>query len=188
MSILTDLNPQAILAKVAVVGAVAAGAFFWGHHVGYSGEKSAYDLYVANQKSAAESQVAANKSALAFQQTQFQLQMNQLQKDHSDEVENLTSQRDAALADSSKYAGQLRQYISRSHIVGAVVSGAGSGSAGTDAARQGGLLDGVSSLNWYLTQRFHDADVNAATLNEAIAVIAKDREICNGSLPGVTTK
>lgn len=187
MSILTDLNPQAILAKVAVVGVVAAGAFFWGHHVGYSGEKSAYDLYVANQKSAAESQLVANKSALAFQQTNFQLQMSQLQKGNSDEVESLTKQRDAAKLDSGKYAGQLRQYLSRSHA-GPVVSGSGSGTGQPDQAGAGGLSDGVSSLNWYLTQRFYDADVNAAALNEAIAVIAKDRELCNGSLPGVTAK
>lgn len=185
---LTTLNPYWILAKVGIAVAVVGGAFFYGHHLGYSGEKSAYDLYVAQQKSAAEQQVAANKSALAFQQAQYSLQINKLQQDHSDEVANLTTQRDTALADSSKYSGQLRQYLSGSHRVAAVVPVASGSAAGTDSAGQGGLLDGVSSLNWYLTQRFHDADVNAATLNEAIAVIAKDREICNGSLPGVTAK
>lgn len=186
MSEVVASNPYVLLAKVGVCVAIVGGAFLYGHHVGYSGEKLVYDNYVLKQKDAAEKQVISNQAALKAQADKFASDAAAIQKDHQDEVAQLSSDRDAALANSSVYAERLRQYLARSGVKPAALPGAASGAAGTVATGQSGLLDGVSSLNWYLTQRFHDADVNAATLNEAIALLAKDREICNGSLPGVS--
>lgn len=190
MSILSDLNPQAILAKVAIVGLALGGAYLWGHHSGFSSEKAAYDLYVSQQGQKADAQLADNKTALAFQQTQFQLEQDKLQKDHQNEIDSLSTARDAAIRDGDAWSGRLRSYLAAQHarVGAAVVPSAATGTGQPAAVSQGagGLLDGVSSLNWYLTQRFHTADVNAATLNEAIDLIAKDRETCNGALPGVT--
>lgn len=187
MSIISDINPQAILAKVAIVGAVAASAYLWGHHNGYSSEKAAYDLYVAQQAQQAESQVTANKSALLFQQTQFQLAQAKIEKDHTDEIANLASARDAAVADSGHYAERLRYYLAHSGGKPAGVSGSASSAvqSATDSQGAGGLSDGISDLNRYLIQRFYTADVIAATLNEAIDVIAQDRAVCTGALPGI---
>jgi hypothetical protein len=188
VSILSDLNPQAVLAKVAIVGAAVLGAYLWGHHNGYSSEKAVYDLYVAKQGEKAEAQVAANKAALAFQQTQFQLAQNALEKNHADQIATLTSARDAAVADGDHYAERLRYYLSHPSVRTVVVSGsaASTGQPAADSQGAGGLPDGVSDLNRYLTQRFYTADVNATTLNEAIDLIAQDRATCNGALPGVT--
>lgn len=187
MSILTDLNPQAILAKVAIVGAVAASAYLWGHHSGYSSERAEYDLYVAQQGQKAEFQVAANKSALLFQQTQFQLAQAKIEKDHTDEVANLASARDVAVADSGHYAERLRYYLAHAGGKSAGVPGSAASAVqpATDSEGAGGLSDGISGLNRYLIQRFYTADVIAATLNEAIDVIAQDRAVCTGALPGI---
>lgn len=190
MSILSDLNPQAILAKVAIVGAAVAGAYFWGHHNGTASEKAVYDLYVSQQAAKGETQLADNKTALLFQQTQFDLQQTKLAKEHQDEIDSLATARDVAVRDGAVWSQRLRNYLAATHSStgGVVVHGSSTGTdqSATGSESPGGLLDGVSSLNWYLTQRFHTADVNAATLNEAIDLIAKDRETCNGALPGVT--
>lgn len=188
MSILSDLNPEALALKVLASAAVAVIIFTWGHHVGYTGEKAAYDLYVSQQAEKAEAQVASNKSALVFQQTQFQLAQNKLQQDHQDETIALAAQRDAAIADGANYASRLRYYLAHPSVRPAIVpdSATGTGQSAATGQDSAGLSDGVSNLNWYLTQRFHTADVNAVTLNEAIDLLAKDREMCNGSLPGIT--
>jgi hypothetical protein len=190
VSILSDLNPQAILAKVAIVGLAVGGAYLWGHHNGFASEKAAHDLYVSQQSQKGEAQLADNKAALLFQQTQFDLQQTKLVKDHQDEIDSLTTARDAAIRNGSAWAGRLRSYLAATHTSagtpGVPIAPTGTGQPSAGSQSQSGLLDGVSSLNWYLTQRFHTADVNAAALNEAIDLIAQDRATCNGALPGVT--
>lgn len=178
-------SPYVLLAKVGVCVAIVGGAYLYGHHNGYTGEKLVYDKYVSDQAAKAEAQVAANKSALLFQQTQFNLDQTRVQKDHSDEITKLTATRDAAVADSQRAVNGLRAYLASAGRRAVVVHEAATGTTGANQEGSGGLSDGVSSLNWYLTQRFYTADVNAATLNEAIDLIAQDRQYCNGSLPGV---
>ena len=188
MSILTDLNPESLAIKALVVVAVVGGAYAFGHHQGYSGEKLVYDNYVLKQKSAADAQVIANKDALAAQKGQYDAQIKSLKSEYADNAQHLQASRDAAFASAASYAGQLRNYLAVSHASPqhASVPGAVASTSGTDTAGSNGLLDGVSSLNWYLTQRFSDADGIAAKFNEAVGVIAEDRKVCNGSLPGVT--
>jgi hypothetical protein len=187
MSILSDLNPQALAVK-ALVGVVVIGATFAGGlYVGYRHEKLVYDNFVLSQKSAAEQQKIANQSALQKLQSDYDKRANDLQQEYAQNAQNLQASRDAALADSAAYAGRLRQYLAGSHVR-PELPGFASGPAGTAAGAQGssGLLDGVSSLNWYLTQRFGQADSNAIALNEAIDLLDEDRRVCNGALPGVT--
>jgi hypothetical protein len=190
VSILSDLNPQAILAQAAIVGLLAGGAYLYGHHNGYASEKAAYDLYVSQQAQKGETQLADNKAALLFQQTQFDLQQTKLVKEHQDQIDSLTAARDAAVNNGAVWSERLRSYLAAAHTragaPGVPAASTGTGQPPADSQSQGGLLDGVSSLNWWLTQRFHTADVNATTLNEAIDLIAQDRATCNGALPGVT--
>lgn len=186
MSILTDLVPGSLAAKaliaVAVCGTLAGGGYYYGHKQ----EKAAFDDYVQTQKAAAEAQVIANQAALKKQSADFAAQVASIHSEYTDNAQHLQSARDAALASAASYSGELQRYLASPHVIRVTVPGAVASTNGVDAAGSGGLLDGVSSLNWYLTQRFSDADSNANTLNEAIALIAKDRAECNGSLPGVT--
>lgn len=172
----------------ALIGSAAllAGMFIWGHHVGYTGEKAVFDKYVSNQKTIADLQVSNNKLALSNQQEQFNQALSQIQQDHKDEVTKLGAARDAALADSDAYASRLREYIARAGQQSTGVPHPAASAAGATDAGSGGLYDGVSDLNWYLVQRFYLADQNASRLNMAIALLAEDRKICNGSLPGIT--
>jgi hypothetical protein len=188
MSILTDLNPTSIAVKALVVVAVVGGAYALGHHQGYKGEKLVYDNYVLKEKDAEQTQLIANQAALKAQQAAFDAQVKAIHSEYTENAQHLQASRDAALADSANYAGKLRDYLASSHASPQqpVVSGTQGGAAGTVNAGSTGLLDGVSSLNWYLTQRFSDADGLANKFNEAVQLIAEDRKVCNGSLPGVT--
>lgn len=190
MSILTDLNPTSLAVKALVVVAVVGGAFAYGHHVGYKGEKLVYDDYVLKQGKAADDQVIANKNALAAQQASYDARLKSIQTEYAQNEQQLNVSLGAAFASASDYAGKLREYIAATHASPqrAVVPVAQSGARGTAASGQStaGLVDGVSSLNWYLTQRFGDADKTAIKLNEAIDLIAQDRLTCNGALPGVS--
>jgi hypothetical protein len=189
MSILTDLNPTSLAVKALVVIAVVGGAYAFGHHEGYKGEKLVYDNYVLSQKSAAEAQVIANKTALDKQAAAFALQQKADHMEYTQNAQHIKAARDAANANAAQYAGRLQQYLTSSHgrPVLPDATGAAEGVA-TVGQSQTGLLDGVSSLNWYLTQRFSDADGIANTLNEAIDRIAQDQATCNGALPGVTAQ
>lgn len=167
-----------------VVAGAAGGMFVWGHHVGYTGEKAIYDKYVSDQKIAADEQKAANKNALAQQAAEFQMQMAAIEKDRTDAITHLTNQRDAALADRDRSAGQLRAFLARTDL-GPEVSGPAASGSGDHAAGQVRRIDGVSFLNQWLIERLGQCDVDAANLTTAQQVIAKDRETCNGHLPGV---
>lgn len=186
MSILTDLNPQALLAKIAIAGIVVVVSASTGGYFAYKYEKSAYDAYVSKQAAASTAQVLSNKTALDQQAAAFKAQIDAIQKDHANEISQISSARDAALADSAVYAGRLRQYLSRPGVRPAGMPEAAASTGGANATGASQLSDGVSDLNWYLTNQFSLADTIAATLNEAEQVIAKDREVCNGSLPGIT--
>ena len=175
--------------KVLAAAAIGVALFTWGHHVGYTGEKAAYDLYVSQQKAATEAQVASNQAALKVQQAKYDSQIAFITQEHSNEITQIASQRDAALADSDHSAQQLRDFLAKPRPVRTVVvSGSGPSAAGANGASGDQSLDGVSYLNQWLIDQFSQFDATAATLNEAEAVIAKDRETCNGALPGVTTK
>ncbi len=188
MSIITDLNPEALAFKALAGIAAAVAIFTWGHHVGYTGEKATYDLYVANQAKIAAMQVANNKIALDNQKAQFDLDQQKMEQDHAKALENISSARDAAIADSANSAERLRKYLAHPSARTVVVSGpaTGPGQPATVSQGAGELSDGVSDFNRWLIDEFSRADTNAATLNEAIDLIAKDRAVCNGSIPGVT--
>jgi hypothetical protein len=185
MSILSDLSPTSLAAKALVGIAVIGAAFAGGYYEGFSREKLVYNDYVVTQKSAAQAQLIANQNALKSQQAAFDAQLKQIHSEYTDNANSLQASRDAALASAASYAGKLRDYLAGSHAQ-PVVPGSKAGSKGTVDPGEGGLLDGISSLNWYLTQRFGDADDLANRFNYAVQVIAEDRKICNGSLPGVT--
>lgn len=185
MSILSDLSPPSLAVKVivwaALIGATSAASCY----LGYRHEKLVYDNYVLTQKVAAEKQTIANQAALKSQQDAFDAKLNQIHSEYTDNAMHLQASRNAALAAAADYSSQLQRYIASSHQRPSMSDAQGS-SAGTDTAGSNGLLDGISSLNWYLTQRFADADALAVKFNEAVQVIAQDREFCNGSLPGIS--
>lgn len=189
MSILTDLNPTSLAVKALVVVAVVGGAYAFGHHVGYKGEKLVYDNYVLKQADLSKQQVIDNKTALDAAKAAYDAQLKTIQSEYTQNAQHLQASRDAALADSANYAGKLRDYLAGTHASPsrAVLPGTQTGAQGTATSGKSAtqLVDGVSSLNWYLTRRFSDADQTAITLNEAIDVIAADRMTCNGALPGV---
>jgi hypothetical protein len=181
------MNPYALLGGIGAAVALAIGSYFYGHHEGANAVQAQFDSFKEKQATASAGQIASNVAALAFQQTMYGLQIAAIQKDHSDEVQAIQKRADDALASSNYYAGQLRKFLSASAgRKQPAVSGTAASATGANAASPGGQYDGVQRLNFWLVGRFTVADTVAAKFNEAVAVIAKDREICNGSLPGVT--
>jgi uncharacterized membrane-anchored protein YhcB (DUF1043 family) len=181
----TPFSLQALAVKALVGLAVVGGAFGGGYYLGFKHEKLVYDNFVLSQKDAAQKQLIANKDALDKQASANADQVRQIQSEYADNAQHLQAARDAALADSTASAQRLRQYLASSHAR-ATMPGASAGSVGTASQAADRLSDGVSSLNFYLVQRFHDADDNTAALNEAIDLLAADRQVCTGALPGVT--
>lgn len=188
MSLVSDLNPQALAVKALVTVVAVTAIFAAGAYVGYRHEKLIYDNYVLKQKDAADKQLAENQAALKSIQAQHDAAVDQIHTEYTENAQHLQAARDAAIANASASADSLRRYIATAHVKQPGMSGAKGGSAGTPATGESsaGLSDGVSSLNWYLTQRFSRADDVAIRLNEAIDLLAEDRRVCNGALPGVT--
>lgn len=181
------MSPYTLLGGTVAVVALAVGSFFYGHHEGADAVQVKFNQYKTDQSTLANKQLSDNQAALAKQQKSFDDQIAAIQKDHANEVTDIEKRRDSALASSDYYAGQLRHFLNAKP--GPTVAGVSAPAAsanGANGSSAGGLPDGVSNLNWYLITRFSAADVIASRLNEAVAVIAKDREICNGTLPGVT--
>lgn len=184
MSIIPD--EYTTLIKVGVIGAAIVGAFTYGHHVGYTGEKAEFDKYVAAQEKLAADQVVANNAALDAKKAEYAANIDKVQKEKQDEVDQIIAQRDAALADSARSAGQLRDFLARARAADAQVSGAASGVGGSDGKAGAQFLDGVSILNQWLLVNLSRADVYSTRLAEAQLIIKADRVMCDGRLPGVS--
>jgi hypothetical protein len=186
VSILSVLNPESLAIKAAVVVLAVGTAFGYGHHVGYKGEKVKFDGFVSEQKAIAEKQVADNAAALKSQAAKYDADIATIKADHDAKIQHVQTERDSALADSATSAERLRRYIAGSGVKPATMPKVAASTGGANSAGNSGLPDGVSDLNRYLINQFSAADAIAVTLNEAEQVIAKDREVCNGQLPGVS--
>jgi hypothetical protein len=176
---------MSLLTKACVYTTIAVALIGVGAFGMYRYESAKFTEYVDAQKLAAQKQKDANGVALDTLKTQQAATITSIHSEYTENAQHLQAARDAALAAAASYAGKLQQYIASSHQRASLPSAA-SAPAGTADAPQGGLLDGLQSLNWYLTQRFTDADDNTDALNEAIAILIEDRKICTGALPGVS--
>jgi hypothetical protein len=186
MSIITDLNPQALAVKTLIYVGAAGALFFGGYYLGYKHEKTAYDLYVTQQKVAAEAQEISNQNALAALAASDAAAVQTIKAQHNETVKQIEASRDAALSNLASSDQRLRAYLAGTGQQRPKLPHSAASAKGSAGAAPGGLFDGVSNLDWYLTYRFSDADSNTAALNEAVALLAEDRKICNGSLPGVS--
>jgi 2-keto-3-deoxy-6-phosphogluconate aldolase len=176
----SSVLPWLILGAVVVVAGAAIGGYVYGHRA----EEVQFNLYKTQQKAAAEQQVAANKEALLKQQQDDAAQMAKLTQSHGVQVNEITQRRDALL--------NANRDLSRRLWV-AVSTDAGQRATVVSQARTGGpVVAGTSEvelpqqLGGWLVDKFTQADKDADLVTSLQQVVVHDREVCNGSIPGVT--
>lgn len=166
-------NPYFLLGSVLAAIALALDGYFYGHHV----EALAFDAYKSQQaavaeKAAAESQVHARQieqdaaTKLAATEADFQGKIHDQQQTY-----------EAALRGASD--GSLSLYV-HTRSCTASVPKAGASADGLDDAGTAQLSGDTAK---FLVSESHRADELALKVNALQAVIAQDRQVCNGSVP-----
>jgi hypothetical protein len=171
--------PWVLLGGIVVI----AGAALFGYVEGHRAEEAKFNLYKSQQAAAAEKQVAANKSALFVQQQADAAAVAKINQTHAENLNEITQRRDALLAANRSLAQRL--YV-RTADAGKQPAGVfKTGASGTvDAQAGAAALDQRSSQ--FFIDEFSAADQLAADYAALQQVILHDREVCNGSVPGVT--
>jgi hypothetical protein len=178
------LKPYAIVAEIVLVIGLCFGCYGWGHH----NESLVFEAYKSQQNSRAETQVADNKGELLVQERQQSAALAKIVQDQKGTIDETTKRRDALLADNQRLSLQLRGYLTGARSTAALVSSSTAGTGGSDAANDAAFLERLAKLSEFNTGQFGAADVNIATITALQAIIAEDRRICTGALPGVGTK
>lgn len=173
------LNPWAILGALLTVLALCAASFGFGHHVEYL----ALVAYQKSQTTAAEKQVADNKSALLAQQQADAAAMAQINQTHGVQLNAITQRRDALLAANRNLSQRLWVRTASADKPATGVSKTGSGGS---VATDSGEVELPQQLASWLVDQFTQADNDAALVTSLQQVVIHDRLVCNGSLPGVT--
>jgi hypothetical protein len=169
-------NPYVILAAFGATIGLAVASFGIGHHIEYL-ELVAYQK---TQAAAAEKQVADNKTALVKQQQADQAAMDKINQDHGVQLNEITQRRDALLTANRNLTQRL--WVSTSS--GKQPSGVPQvGASGPDDAQSGRAALSYGSSKFFYDE-FAQADVDTATIAALQQIVAHDREVCNGSLPG----
>lgn len=171
--------PWALLGGVVVVIGAALAGYVYGHRA----EEAAFNLYKSQQADAAEKQVAANKTALLVQQKSDAAALDKINQSHGVAINEITQRRDALLSANRNLSQRLWALTAGPSKQSTGVSQTGPG-AGVDA--QAGAVELSPVLGTWLVGRFTQADSNAALVTSLQAVVVHDREVCNGSIPGVT--
>lgn len=174
------LNPWHLLAELALVLALCVGSYMWGSH----NEALVFDAYKATQGQKAEAQVADNKGALLRQAQEQAAGMAAIAQNRQEKLDEITTQRDRLLADNAAVSDRLRKFLGAS-ATAALVQRSTAGTSGPDAKAYAALSDRLEQLARFNTERFAEADQLVVDFNAAVDVIAQDRRICDGSLPGI---
>jgi hypothetical protein len=176
----SSVLPWLILGAAVVVAGAAIGGYVYGHRA----EEVQFNLYKTQQKAVAEQQVAANKGALLKQQQDDAAQMAKLTQSHGVQVNEITQRRDALLNANRDLSQRLWVAVSTGASQRAtVVSQAGT--RGPVAADTSEVALPRRLAPWVIAE-FTEADSDAALVTSLQAVVVHDREVCNGSIPGVT--
>jgi hypothetical protein len=178
------LNPYVILAELAIVLGLCFGSYQWGSH----NESLVFEAYKSQQASKAEEQVADNKGALLDQERQQSAALAKIVQDQKGNINEITQRRDALLADNQHLSLQLRRFLTGSSSTAALVSSSTAGTQGLDGASDAAFSERLAKLSEFNTAQFGAADLYIAQISALQAVVAEDRKICNGVLPGVGTK
>lgn len=171
-----------LLIGIAVLAAVACGAFYEGHHL----EAQAFQDYKDKQTGVAEHQVATNQTAVAAITASEAAALRQTADDRQEQIDEIQKRNDGLVAANGQLAGKLRNYVNGARSTAALVSSSAAGAGSGDGTGEAALSDGFSNLTGWITHELHDADIDAINLNAAQQIIVQDRQICTGALPGIT--
>jgi transposase len=178
---MSSIAVKILIGFVLIVGA-AAGGYWKGHH----DETMVFDVYKQEQAANAEKQVASNQHAVAAITASEAAALRATASTLQESNDELTKRRDALVADRAQLVSQLRTRLAGTGGRAAQLSSAPAAAGGSHATGDGALSVGLEQLVEFNGREFYEADLYADQLIAAQQVIVQDRQICNGSLPGVS--
>jgi inactivated superfamily I helicase len=171
-----------LIGVAAALAIVAAGAYYEGHHH----EALAFDAYKVQQAELAQKQVTTNHDAVAAVAASEADGLRAISAHQQEQINEVQKRNDALVASNADLARRLRGYLTRTGGQPASVPAAASGGPVDHDAGDAALSVGLQQFTGWLTGQFYEADRIAVRLTAAQQVIVQDRQVCNGSLPGVT--
>lgn len=176
--------PPLVLKALGILAAllvVAAGSYYEGHHH----EAAAFAAYKSAQAALAQQQVTTNHDAVAAISASEADGLRKIAANAQESRNEIHQRNDALVAANSALAGRLRSYLARTSQQPASVSTVAAGGPADHGAGDATLPVGLQQFTGWLTGQFYEADKLAVNLTAAQAVIVQDRQICNGTLPGI---
>jgi len=164
---------------------VAAGTAYEIHHIKTSAVKS----YQTQQVVVAQKQVITNQAAIAGISASEAAGLKQIAATAQESRNEIQKRNDALVGTNAALAdtvSRLQHRLANASQQPVVVSKAAASGPVPDGAGNAALSVGLEQLVKFNTYQFKLADENAVTITALQAVVTQDRQICNGSLPGVT--
>lgn len=174
-----------VVGVLAAFAIVAAGALFEYHHI----QTTAVNDYKSKQAVVAEKQVATNQTAVAAITASEAEGLRQIAATAQESRNEIQKRNDALVGTNAALTdtvGKLQRRIASASQQPVVVSQTATGGSVADGAGDPALPVGLADLVRFNTSQFKLADEDTVTITALQAVVAQDRQICNGSLPGVT--
>jgi hypothetical protein len=163
---------------------VAAGATFEIHRV----KTQAVDAYKQSQTVVAQKQVITNQTAVAGISASEAAGLRQIAATAQESRNEIQKRNDALVGTNAALAdtvSRLQHRLAGTNQQPVVVSKAAAGGREPDAASDATLPVGLADLVKFNAAQFLAADEDAVTITALQAVVTQDRQICNGSLPGL---
>lgn len=168
------MNPYLIIGALLGAIGLTAGGYVAGHHV----EELAFNAYKADQAAVAEKAAAQSEAAARSKEQQQEAAQSAAQHQAQVEKTENANRTDALVAQLRAGTLRLSNELASARADG--VPQAASSASGADEDRNGYISNDVAQ---FLVDQAARADKLAVNFNEAVAVIAADRQTCNGANP-----
>jgi hypothetical protein len=174
-----------------IIGALfgAAVLFGGGYYEGHSREAAAFDTFKAQQAAIASQQVVTNHTAVAAISASEAAGLKQIAATATESRNEIQKRNDALVGNAAALAttvASLQRRLTGTSQQLAAVSKTGSSPGVPDGTGDGPLSVGLADLVKFNSAQFLAADDDTVTITGLQAVVAQDRLICNGALPGLS--
>ncbi len=164
---------------------VAAGTTAELHHI----KTQAVATYKTEQAAVAQKQVVTNHATVAAISASEAAGLRKIAADAKESRDEIQKQYDAAAGSNAALTaavGKLRARLAYAGKQSTQLPQTGASGPAADGAGNAALPEGLAELVKFNAYQFKLADDDAVTVTALQKVVAQDRAICDGSLPGIT--
>lgn len=158
---------------LAFIAAVAGGSFFAGHHI----EALKFEVFKSQQAAVAEKAAADSAQHARQIEQDAAVKLAATEADYQGQLHDQQQTYEAAMRGAAN--GSVGLFV-HTRSCATVVPKTG---ASTERSDDAGTAQLSSDTAQFLISESHRADGYAAQVNALRAVIAQDRQICNGAVP-----